>query len=205
MDVPFILLAAGQSSRMGQPKALQDYHGQPWLRAQIEAIRAQTQGPIRVVLGPQGERESQLLEGVEGVQTVLNPAPQRGPFSSLQVGLEGLPGPVFVGPLDCPVAPVLRILFPSMDPDDEAVVPTHQGRGGHPVLIGPTLVGRLLELEAGAPEARLDLALKRSRTRRVEVEDARILLNLNTSEAWQAFQTQPCRWPQPKHPSGRPR
>lgn len=188
MDVPFVLLAAGQSTRMGQPKALLDYHGQPWLLAQIEAIRPQTQGLIRVVLGPQSEQESQLLAGLEGVQALLNPAPERGPFSSLQVGLEGISGAVFAGPLDCPVASVLRILLQSMDPDEEAVVPTHHGRGGHPVLLGSPLVARLVGMEAGAPDARLDVLLKRSRTRRTEVEDARILVNLNTPEAWEAFQ-----------------
>lgn len=188
MKVPFVLLAAGQSSRMGHSKALLDYRGQPWLLAQIEAIRAQTRGLIRVVLGPQGQRESQLLARLEGVQSVLNPTPERGPFSSLQVGLKGLSGPVFVGPLDCPVADVLRALIEGLNPIPEAVVPTHQGRGGHPVLLGSPLVVRLLEMEAGAPEARLDLALKRARTQRIEVSDDRILLNLNTPEAWEAFQ-----------------
>ena len=39
-DFPLILLAGGKSSRMGTPKGLVDYQGQPWLLEQLGRFRA---------------------------------------------------------------------------------------------------------------------------------------------------------------------
>jgi CTP:molybdopterin cytidylyltransferase MocA len=130
---------------------------------------------------------------------VVNPNPERGPFSSLQVGLAGLAGPLFAGPLDCPVAPILAALLQGLTPEDEAVVPTFSGRGGHPVLLGADLRTRLLELDAAAPDTRLDEQLRQARTRRLEVADFRVALNLNRPEEWERFRLGSLTLP-PHHP-----
>lgn len=187
MEVPFVLLAAGRSRRMGASKALLDFHGRPWLVAQVQAIRAQTSGAIRVVLGPQNQEEAELLRGEDSVQVVLNSEPDRGPFSSLQAGLGGLPGPAFLGPLDCPVAPLLESLHQALLPGLEAVVPTFEGRGGHPVHLSTGMIARLLSLDPGGPDSRLDVQLRSARVRRLEIADPRVTLNLNTTEAWQRY------------------
>lgn len=184
-DLPFVLLAAGGSTRMGRSKALLDCGGRPWLQVQAEAILAQTEGPVRVVLSPEADPEKALVARLPGAVAVLNPDPSRGPFSSLQCGLEALSGPVFVGPLDCPVAPVLDLL--RLEAGAEAAVPLFEGRGGHPVLLGPALVARLRDLDPAAPEARLDRQLRRAMVHHVRVQDCRVRLNLNTPEAWKAF------------------
>lgn len=187
IEVPFVLLAAGRSTRMGASKALLDFQGRPWLVAQVQAIRAQTAGPIRVVLGPQNQEEATLLSGQEGVRAVLNSEPDRGPFSSLQAGLAGLEGPTFLGPLDCPIAPVLATLHQALLPGLEAVVPTFGGKGGHPVCLSAGLIVRLLSLEPGGQGSRLDVQLRSARVQRLEVTDPRVALNLNTPEGWRLF------------------
>ena len=187
MKLPFILLAAGRSERMGSPKGLLDFQGKPWLLAQVEAIRGQTEGLIRVVLGPYQEPEGKLIRGIKDAQIAINPDPDRGSFSSLQVGLQDLAGPVFLGPLDCPVAPVLASLFAALQPGVEGVSPTYQGRGGHPVLLSAVLAANLRTLNPDHSDSRLDHQLKAARARRLEVADPQVVLNLNTPESWQAF------------------
>lgn len=184
---------------MGQSKALLDFHGKPWLRAQLDDIRCQTSGPIRVVLGPASLAEAALCDRLPGVSVWVNPDPDLGPFSSLQAGLAGLSGPAFAGPLDCPVTPVLAELQAAMAAGDEAVVPTHLGRGGHPVLLGQSLVARLLSMDPAHPEARLDRQLRLARARRLEVMDSRVSLNLNRPEDFERYRNLPLA---PHHPGG---
>ncbi len=182
--IPFILLAAGRSERMGRPKGLLDFHGRPWVEAQVEAIRAQGAKPV-LVLGRDAEAYAPVLDSLR-VQVWRNSDPGRGPISSLLTGLAELAGPVFTSPIDVPVAPVLDLLLGALG-EAEAVVPVHGGRGGHPVLLGQPLVERLRGLFPMDLEARLDHQLRRAHTLRVEVPDERVLLNLNTPEAWEAY------------------
>lgn len=182
--IPFLLLAAGRSSRMGLAKGLLLYHGRPWLEVQADAIRAQGYAP-RIVLAPTDGPTRALAEAL-GLEVRLNPDPERGPFSSLQAGLAGLRAPCFVGPVDVPVTSLLGRLEAALG-TWEAVQPSCEGRGGHPILLGPALASRLEALDPREPEARLDLQLRRARTLRLEVDEGRILLNLNTPEAWAAY------------------
>ena len=94
---------------MGEPKGLVLFEGRPWIETQLESL-----GPRRVVVVLGHDRE-RYLEAVPGLarpagplQVVVNPDPERGPFSSLQVGLSAVArsseGAAFVLPLDVPAA-----------------------------------------------------------------------------------------------------
>ena len=182
--IPFILLAAGRSERMGRPKGLLEHRGGAWLADQVEAIRVQG-ACVVLVVGAEAEAYASLAQTL-GLEVRTNPAPESGPFSSLRIGLQGLSGPVFVGPIDVPVAPILRKLEAALG-NAAAVVPAHHGRGGHPVLMGPSFVQELKELNINDPESRLDVQLRKAGALRLEIADPRILQNLNTPEAWAAF------------------
>jgi len=81
-----IILAAGGSSRMGRPKALLQWRGQPFLEHVCDALRRAGVEDRVVVLG----RDSrEILAGwvPAGEKVAVNPNPERGQLSSLRTGL----------------------------------------------------------------------------------------------------------------------
>ncbi|HEX8789893.1 MAG TPA: nucleotidyltransferase family protein [Polyangiaceae bacterium] len=181
-----IVLAAGRSSRMGEPKGLWAIGGKPWLEHQLDAIEALGAEAV-LVLGFDRERYLQALPELEDrASVVVNPAPEHGPFSSLQCGLRVSGAPAFVLPVDvpAPVADVWRALHAGLTERVDAVVPIHEGLGGHPVLLSPALVTHVLGLAA---DSRLDHVLRGwdpLRIGRIPVLDRRVRLNLNAPEDW---------------------
>jgi molybdenum cofactor cytidylyltransferase len=192
-----VLLAAGRSSRMGEPKGLWAIGGKPWLEHQLDAIDALGAEAV-VVLGYDRQRYLEALPELEDrASVVVNPAPEHGPFSSLQCGLRVSGSPAFVLPVDVPVpvTEVWRALYeawsrgglgegPQTNNGIDAAVPVHEGSGGHPVLLSAALVTHVLGLPA---DGRLDHVLRdwdRDRIARIPVLDRRVRLNLNAPEDW---------------------
>ncbi|HEX3345611.1 MAG TPA: NTP transferase domain-containing protein [Polyangiaceae bacterium] len=185
-----VLLAAGRSSRMGQPKGLFPHRGRPWLESQLAAVEGRR---AVVVLGLDRALYLAALPGLAsrpGVVVAVNPDPDRGPFSSLQVGLAALGAPavapVFVLPVDVPAAsaPTWRALEDALGPTLDAAIPTHEGRGGHPVLLAPPFVAQLGRRDPASPDSRLDALLRLAKAILVPVGDPRVRLNLNAPEDW---------------------
>ena len=137
-ETPVVVLAAGRSSRLGEPKGLVMVEGRTWIDRQLEAL-----GRRRAVLVLGHDRDCYLpvvLALGRPVDLVTNPDPDRGPFSSLQEGLAAVdPGsPAFVLPVDVP-APgkaVWAALEAALGPA-EAAVPVHEGKGGTRCSWGP--------------------------------------------------------------------
>lgn len=187
-----VVLAAGRLSRMGEPKGLVSHRGRPWLLAQLDAVAA-LGGRALVVLGADRQRYLDALPGLpERARLAFNDNPDRGPFSSLQCGLAAAtPGAaVFVLPVDVPAASpqvwlALRDALAASAGAADAAVPVLEGRGGHPVLLGPATAAALLTRPA---TSRLDVELASlaalGRVLRVPVRDPFIRLNLNAPPDW---------------------
>ena len=185
---PLVLLAAGRATRLGQPKALVRVDGQPFHRYQLGGFARAGGTHCRIVLGHhlQQHLRDPLLAAARPfvewdglrVEVRINPHPERGMRSSLDVGLEDLRGAAFVLPIDCPAPPSIwgRLLAAT----GGGVVPTVGGRGRHPVLLD--VAARRALGESGAP---LDEVL-RGRLRRVPVDDLGPLDNLNRRCDWRA-------------------
>ena len=84
-----VLLAAGASTRMGQPKQLLPVAGRPLLRHVAEAAVAAPVAPVVVVLGAFAAEIAPCLEGLP-VQIVINPDWPEGIGSSLRAGIAAL-------------------------------------------------------------------------------------------------------------------
>jgi molybdenum cofactor cytidylyltransferase len=84
-----ILLAAGSSERLGQPKQLLPWRGQTLLRHAAEVTLASGVSPIVVVLGSRADEMATELNGLD-VHKVVNPVWQQGMGSSLRSGLIAL-------------------------------------------------------------------------------------------------------------------
>jgi molybdenum cofactor cytidylyltransferase len=184
-----IVLAAGRSSRMGEPKGLVPFRGRPWLLSQLDAIE-RAGGRVVLVLGADRELYRGALPDLDRrARVVFNDDPDRGPFSSLQCGLAAVPpdAPVFVLPVDVPAASpavwgALREALTGKGEGAGAAVPEYEGRGGHPVLLAPATAANLRLRPA---TSRLDAELTAlPLVIRVPVKDPAVRLNLNAPQDW---------------------
>lgn len=192
MRDPLVLLAAGRSERMREPKGLLPVGGVPFLLWQLRRYAEAGGSRAFVVTAPDPEPYGVLLADGE---RVVNPDPHLGPFSSLQVGLKAMQalhaGGAFVLPLDvpAPLPTVWRDLLAARAP--MAAIPlTPFCRGGHPVWISAAFAAHLIALDPFAPEARLDRqirALPADAVVRVPVASEDTALNLNDPAAWRQW------------------
>jgi molybdenum cofactor cytidylyltransferase len=84
-----ILLAAGSSTRMGSPKQLLDFRGQPMLRHAALTALASGCNPVIVVLGARHEEIRPVLHGLK-LEIIINPRWEEGMGTSIRVGLSAL-------------------------------------------------------------------------------------------------------------------
>jgi len=150
-----VILSAGASRRMGTPKALLRFGGETFLDRLIRLLSGET-APVIVVLGHQASEIRSSLECGAEARFVVNPDPERGMLSSLQCGLEAVPGEaqaVMFTPVDHPnlESSTLGTLVERFAAERAPVtIPEYQGRHGHPVLIARPLIAELLALPATA-------------------------------------------------------
>ncbi len=183
-QVAGVILAGGQSSRMGTPKAMLAVGGETFLSRVVRTARAGGLAPLVVVTGPAHPeivaRHPELLPLL-----VRNPHPEEGQLSSLRVGLAALPTGVdaaVVLLVDHPLvqAETVRILLRARSAQGAAiVVPVHAGRRGHPVLFAREVFAELAAcpLEAGA---RAVVGADPARVVEMAVEDPGILTDVDT-------------------------
>lgn len=87
--IGLLILAAGASTRLGQPKQLLSYHGQPLIRQMAEVAIASGCQPIGVVLGAGADMIQPYLSTLD-IQITYNEHWQTGMASSIQWGLREL-------------------------------------------------------------------------------------------------------------------
>jgi molybdenum cofactor cytidylyltransferase len=174
-----VVLAAGASSRVGVPKWSLPVSpdGPSFLDAILATLRAVDVSAVRVVVAP----GAAPLEGA-----VVNPEPARGMLSSVQCGLRALPpdvGAVLLWPVDHPLvttATVREMLRARSDGNPPVVVPTFEGRRGHPVLFDARVLPELLAADPGVG-ARAVVHAHRDR-RELPVLDRGIVAGIDTRE-----------------------
>jgi molybdenum cofactor cytidylyltransferase len=147
-----VVLAAGASSRLGQPKQLLDYHGKPFVRQITETALAAGLSPVVVVTGAHAEAVSDAVAGLP-VSLCHNPAWSQGQSTSIRAGLQALPpsiGAAFFLLSDQPQVsvPVLQALRKRHRLDLSPVIaPCIRGRRANPVLFDRSTFPDLMKLK----------------------------------------------------------
>jgi molybdenum cofactor cytidylyltransferase len=179
-----LVLAAGESTRMGQDKPLLRYRGRTFLEHILVTLQEAGVERLAVVLGHHAEQIRRAAD-LTAVDVVINADYRRGQTSSLQAGLRALepanPDAIALCLVDHPAVSaetVRRLLGAFRESLAPLVIPTYQNQRGHPVLIGKALFEELkgLGFEQGANTL---IRKYRHRTQWVEVKDAGILLDVD--------------------------
>lgn len=84
------MLAAGASARLGRPKQLVVYAGEPLVRRAARAALGAGARPVVVVLGARAEEVAPALDGLAGVEVVVCAEWARGLSASLAAGLDAV-------------------------------------------------------------------------------------------------------------------
>ena len=186
-----ILLAAGESVRMGQPKQLLDWHGRPLVAAQIETLLSASCRPVVVVLGAHAASVRRVLISRSDVQVTTNLHWREGRASSIRTGARGVPlsaDAVVVASVDQPTdASIISQLTSALEgaPDALIAVPRHDGRNGHPPIFRVELLPELQNVNERQEGLRQLRRRHADRTIFVEMNNPIVTLNLNTSDAYQ--------------------
>jgi molybdenum cofactor cytidylyltransferase len=199
-----VILAAGESTRMGSDKALLPWppalpgttsaSGQTFLSAAIQAL-----SPFNdIVIVVAGNNEANLAPFVYATGAVLvrNPSPERGQFSSLQVGLHavlnhGRDGAMITlvdrPPVGQATLQALRAAFDTALSNGKwAVVPEYRGKHGHPILVGREMIEEFLKAPADST-GRDVLHQNLPHLAYVSLDDPWIAMNVDTPEDYRAL------------------
>ena len=186
-----IILAAGQSRRMGQNKLLLPYGASTVLETIVTEVAAcLPAGDGVVVTGHEPDRITALLAAYP-VRCVFNPAYARAEMLvSLQVGLRAMAAGVqaaLIVPGDHPRLrrDLIQCVIDAHLPGT-LVIPSYQMKRGHPILIDRGWWGELLALPETAT-LRDFIRMHEDRARYVVVETDSVLKDVDTLEDYEAM------------------
>jgi molybdenum cofactor cytidylyltransferase len=151
-NVVAILLAAGQSKRMGAFKPLLPFGATTVIRSCINNLQAGGINEIVVVVGHRATELESSLRGLTQVHVVVNPDPTSEMSASIIRGVECLPDTakaVVIALTDQPAIPgsVIGSIIAAWRAGAKLIIPEFQGRGGHPVLLDLEFNDQLLALD----------------------------------------------------------
>jgi molybdenum cofactor cytidylyltransferase len=192
-----IILAAGASSRMGADKALLEFPGASsgggtnFLSAQIASLKPHCE----IVLVVAGRNAATLKADVfrQAADLVVNPDPDRGQFSSLQIGLHELLNRgrnlALITHVDrIPAQPAtlatLKEKFAARPHGTWMVVPEYDAVHGHPVFAGREMIEAWLR----APATSIARDIEHANQQHIEyvpVHDPNVTANINTPEEYE--------------------
>ncbi len=183
-----VVLSAGESSRMGRPKALLPIDGQTFIERIVSALKQSSVSKVIVILGHNAEDMRRRIEHLP-VEILVNSDYMRGQLSSLQVAVRRLESEA-----DCEGMLVHLVDHPYIDPIlvDEMirrfyesqkliVVPRREGRRGHPVIFSRALFAELLAapMDQGAKAV---VNAHRDDTLEIETDQEGITVDIDTPE-----------------------
>jgi molybdenum cofactor cytidylyltransferase len=185
-----VILSAGESSRMGSPKALLPIGGQTFIERIVEALKQAQVGKIVIVLGHNAAELKPRIEHLSA-EILTNPDYKLGQLSSLQVAVRSLRlhadcDGMLVHLVDHPylkAALVDQMIQGFYDSKQLIVVPRCGGKRGHPVIFSRELFDELLcaPTDQGAKAV---VNAHRGETLEIETNEAGIAVDIDTPELY---------------------
>lgn len=183
-----IVLAAGMSNRMGQPKALLDWGGEPLINYEVRQLREGGCDEVVVVLGHQADQIQREMRRAQ-CRVMFNALHYAGRAGSLRIGAKAVSrdaDAIVVVSVDQPrPASVIRALLDAHRPEAAATVPAYEGRRGHPVVVSGRLRDELMQATDETGGLRGVLERHEANIAVVPCDDV-VELDLNTPEDYRA-------------------
>jgi molybdenum cofactor cytidylyltransferase len=183
-----VILAAGASSRMGRDKALLPWRDGTFLSAAIRALQPVTE--LVIVVAGANVASLSPIANAHAAFLALNPNPQQGQFSSLQVGLQDVLNhgrdAAIVTLVDRPAAEVetieqIKAAFLASNERIWAVVPEFSGKHGHPFIIGREMIEAFLRAPVHSTARDVEHA-NQQHIHYLPVNDPLVIANVDTPE-----------------------
>ena len=181
-----ILLAAGQSKRMGiENKLTKKIQGIPLIKHSVKNILDSSIEELIIVVGHQKEIIGKLIDKNEKIKFVFNKNFENGMASSIKIGMDNLSEKTeafFICLGDMPLVNqnVYNQLIKSRN-NREIIVPTYKGQQGNPVLFSKSIKKKIFTLQ-GDIGAKKILKTNESKILNVEINDQGITKDFNTQE-----------------------
>ncbi len=187
--IPAIILAAGMSTRMGKPKMLLPFGEKSIIETVIKQVNNSALSQTYVVLGSDNEALSNKIQGLN-TQNLLNTNYEEGMLSSVQCGLKSLPETteavmVLLGDQPMISSSVMdKMITRYKHTDKEILIASHQGKRGHPILIGSRYFKEILEFTSDQ-SLRDILENHPYDLEEMETENSEILRDIDTEQDYQ--------------------
>jgi molybdenum cofactor cytidylyltransferase len=185
-DIDGILLAAGESRRMGYPKPLLKVGDETFVAHLADAMLTVV-ARLTIVVGAHADRVRPAIPRDVRIRVIDNPDWARGQLTSIKAGIRALPPDASAALIHLTDHPTVKAATFAAVVDayrrfgKPIVIARHGGRRGHPALFDRKLFTELLD----APEdqgARVVVNADASRIVYTDVDDPGILLDLDTPE-----------------------
>lgn len=186
-----IILAAGESRRMGKPKPLLRFEDTTFLEQIISVLRRSLLDRITVVLGAKA-KTIQRSTDLSGTDVVINKDYRKGQLSSLIAGLENAPPEteaILLCLVDNPFITttiVNRIVSTFRETKRPIVVPVFNKKRGHPALFAKSLFKELINAptEKGA---RYVVYSNEDKVVEVETPESAVLVRIDKPEDYRSY------------------
>lgn len=193
-----VILAAGASVRLGQPKALVELHGSTPLEHLQRAWRTAAGTPADSIVVTGADHAPIAAAFGSQMELLYNPRWSAGRTGGLALAAERWPGrDLLVAPVDCPLVPAevfstLLLKWKELSaPDWGFLTPWVQFEGrpkrfGHPIIVGNEMVAQLPGFDPATPLR--DLRGEATPQAGVGLSNREILDNLDTPAALEELQ-----------------
>lgn len=194
MALSAILLAAGESSRMGRQKALLPWHGSELIAYQLQQLAAvESIGEIVVVTGHEPDAVEACVAGAPKARAVRNPGYRTGKVSSIVAGVRALSpdsdGVLLLGVDQPRPAALLNALVGEHEAANALItLPAYKGRRGHPPIFDRRLFDELLHIEESTQGVRAVMLRHADDVNVVETDDPIAVLDLNSPDDVRAWE-----------------
>ncbi len=183
-----IILAAGESRRMGQPKQLLSFGDKSMLECVIDAFRSPRVDEIRVVLGYEADKIAAKIAHTPA-KIVRNDRYSLGMFTSMQAGLRDLPKGAKIAMLAVCDQPRLKretveTLIEKFEREHHKIlIPSYNGRQGHPPLLRADYAKEILAMDESMTLKHF-YAKRADDITRLVVDDEGVLIDIDDRETY---------------------
>ncbi len=184
MDAQVIILAAGQSKRMGEPKAFVKCNGKMFIEY-ITELYLDFGAEIIIVFNPENFEIYKSLNTPElKTKIVINRHPEYERFYSIKLGAQKAAKAntyTFLQNIDNPFIKreTLTKLWENRS-DADVIIPSYENKGGHPILMSPHTINELATFREDNFDFRQFLF--KFTKKHIETTDKEILRNINSKK-----------------------